>query len=294
MAQRGSSWEKRKRIALAVLGVAFVFVFVYEVFLTGPTPKPKLSPQAGTTNSGATLPPTAAAPVVPQKRPTTAAAEQEALLQAMLADLTPLNPRIVSNATGKSDVGSRGNIFAYYVPPPIPPAPPPPPPPIQLTAVQPQSLVAGTPRPVTVLVSGNKIPADAQIFLNGGARATKRVSETQLSTEITAGDYASTQNINIDVKSQSNPADNSNALVLVVQASPEPGFTYKGRLGPLNQPQANYAVFELTATKEIKRAKVGDTVTGVWRVDAILADSVDVTHTQYDIKRRLPLQDKVR
>jgi hypothetical protein len=160
--------------------------------------------------------------------------------------------------------------------------------------VQPQSLVAGTPRAVTVLVSGNKIPADAQLFLNGGARASKRVSETQLSTEITAGDYASTQNINIDVKSQSNPADNSNAIVLVVQPSPEPQFIYKGRLGPLNQPQANYAVFELSATKEIKRAKVGDTVTGVWRVDAILADSVDVTHTQYEIKRRLPLQDKVR
>jgi hypothetical protein len=210
----------------------------------------------------------------------------------MLSDLTPL--KFVSNAGGKSEPGPRQNIFAYYVEPPKPQPPPPPPPPIQLTAVQPGSLVAGTPRSVTVIVSGNKIPADAQLFLNGGARQTKRVSETQLSTEITAGDYASTQNINIDVKSQSDPANNSNALVLVVQPSPEPGFIYKGRLGPLNQPQANYAVFELNATKEIKRAKVGDTVMGVWRVDAILADSVEITQTQYDIKRRLPLQDKVR
>jgi hypothetical protein len=292
MAQRGNSSEKIKRMALAVLGIVLVVVFAYEMFFTGPSAGPKLRPQAGATNGGTTLPATASAPVVQQKRPTGAAAEQEAQVQAMLADLTPL--KFVSNSGGDSKPGSRQNIFAYYVEPPKPPPPPPPPPPIQLTAVQPQSLVAGTPRAVTLLVSGNKIPADAQLFLNGGARPTKRVNETQLSTEITAGDYASTQNMNIDVKSKSNPAENSNSLVLVVQPSPEPGFIYKGRLGPLNQPQANYAVFELNATKEIKRAKVGDTVMGVWRVDAILADSVEITQTQYDIKRRLPLQDKVR
>lgn len=294
MAQRRTSSEKVKRTALAVLGIILVVVFVYEVFFTGPTARPKVGPQAGTTNGGTTLPTTASAPAVPQKRPTGAAAEQEAIVQAMLSDLTPLNLKIVSNAGGESKPGSRQNIFAYYVPPPPPPAPAPLPPPIQLTSVQPQTLVAGTPRGVTVMVSGTKIPADAQLFFNGGARTTKRVSENQLSTDITAGDYSSTQNINIDVKSQSNPAENSNALVLVIQPSPEPGFIYKGRLGPLNQPQANYAVFELNATKEIKRAKVGDTVMGIWRVDAILADSVEVTQTQYDIKRRLPLQDKVR
>lgn len=292
MAQRGRSSEKVKRMALAVLGVVLVVVFVYEVFLTGPAPRPKLNPQAGSSNGGAALPASASAPSVPQKRPTGAAAEQEALVQAMLSDLTPL--KFVSNAGGKSEVGSRGNIFAFYVALPPPPAPPPPPPPIQLTAVQPQSLVAGTPRPVTVIVSGNKIPADGQVFFNGGPRPTKRVSETQLSFAMAPGDYASSQNINIDVKSQSNPAENSNPLVLVVQPAPEPGFIYKGRLGPLNQPQVNYAVFEINATKEIKRAKVGDTVMGVWRVDAILAESVDITQTQYDIKRRLPLQDKAR
>ena len=110
MAQRGNSSEKIKRMALALLGVVLVVVFVYEVFLTGPAPGPKLHSQAGTTNGGTTLPPTASAPVVPQKRPTGAAAEQEALVQAMLSDLTPL--KFVSNAGGKSEPGSRQNIFA--------------------------------------------------------------------------------------------------------------------------------------------------------------------------------------
>src|SRR5437016_4092899 len=125
MAKRGTSSEKIKRMVLASLGVVLVVVFVYEMFLTGPTPKPKLNPQAGSSNGGTTLPPTASAPVVPQKRPTGAAAEQEAQLQALLSDLTPLNPRIVLSG-GSDKVGSRGNIFAFFVEPPPQPTPPPP------------------------------------------------------------------------------------------------------------------------------------------------------------------------
>lgn len=294
MAQRGLFSDKNKRLFLAVLGVLFVVVFVYELFLSGPASRPKLNSPAANANHNTALPASASAPVVTPKRPTGAAAEQEAQVQALLSDLTPLNPRIVLAGGGKSEVGLRGNIFAYFVEPPKPPPPPPPPPPIQLTGVQPQSLIATTPRSVTVTVSGNKIPADGQIFINGGARATKRVSENQLSTEMTSGDYSSAQNINFDVKSRSNPAENSNVVVLVVQQAPEPGFIYKGRLGVLGQPQANFAVFEINSTKEPKRAKVGETINGVWRVDVISADSVDVTHTQLEIKRRLPLQDKVR
>jgi hypothetical protein len=292
MANRGSA-EKTKRLFLALLGVILLVVFVYEVFLTGPTPRPRLTGQA--TNSGANPPAAAAPPAVQPNRPLSTAAQQEAQFQALLSDLTPLNVRLVSSGDGHTaQVGSRGNIFAYYVEPPKPPPPPPPPPPIQLLAVQPQSAVAGTPRTVTLLITGNKIPADAQILLGGAPRATKRVSDTQLATSIAPGDYALAGNINVEVKSQSNPADNSNALTFVVQSAPEPQFTYKGRLGALNQPQYNYGVFELTATKETTRAKVGDTVMGVWRIDAVSSDSVDVTHTQLEIKRRLPLQDKVR
>jgi hypothetical protein len=293
MANRGSA-EKTKRILMAGLGVILLLVFVYEVFLSGPTPRPRLNAQA--TNGGSSLPaPAASAPVVPQNRPLSAAAQQEAEFQALLSDLTPLNVRLISSADGHTaQVGSRGNIFAYFVEPPKPPPPPPPPPPIQLISVQPQTAVAGVPRPITVVITGNKIPADAQIILSGTPRVTKRVSDTQLSTELAPGDYALAGNINIEVKSQSNPADNSNALAFIVQSAPEPQFTYKGRLGTLNQPQYNYGVFELTATKEVTRAKVGDTVMGVWRIDAVSSDSVDVTNTQLDIKRRLPLQDKVR
>jgi hypothetical protein len=145
-----------------------------------------------------------------------------------------------------------------------------------------------------LIVGGNKIPADAQILFDGAPRATKRLSDNQLSTEIAPGDYVSQRNINVGVRSQSDPKENSNTIPFVVQPGPEPQFIFKGRLGPLGQPQYNYAVFELPGGKEFARAKVGDTVTGVWRIDTIAADYVDLTHTQYEIKRRLPLQDKAR
>ncbi|MEK6284398.1 MAG: hypothetical protein AABO57_01500 [Acidobacteriota bacterium] len=294
MAKRTSSSEKTKRILLAGLGVILAAVFVYQILNSGSTPKSKRGTQTVANTPGAPLPATASSSTVPPPRRLGAAAQQEAQMQQLLSDLTPLNLRLASSGGGPSAPGSRGNIFAYYVPPPTPPPPPPPPPPIQLVSMQPQSAVAGTPRSFTILVSGNKIPADAQILFDGAPRVTKRVSDTQLSTEMVSGDYSLARNINVEVKSQSNPAENSNSIPFVVQPSPEPQFIYKGRLGTLNQPQYNYAVFEVSTTREVTRAKVGDTITGVWKIDAISADSVDVTHTQYGIKRRVPLQDKVR
>jgi hypothetical protein len=297
MAKRNPSSEKVKRILLAALGVALAGAVVYQFVLRGPESKPKRNPQPGATTGASSLP--ASAPAAQKTRQLGVAAQQEAIMQALLSDVTPLNLKFASSGVSKREPdkrepGSRGNIFAYFVEPPKPPPPPPPQPPIQLVSLQPQSAVAGTPRPLTLVITGNKIPADAHILIDGSPRVTKRLSENQLSTEISPGDYSLARGINVAVKSQSNPAENSNSIQFVVQAAPEPQFVYKGRLGTLGQPQYNYAVVELNSTKEIKRAKVGDTIMGIWRVDAISADGIDVTLTQYDIKRHVQLQDKVR
>ncbi len=294
MAKRSSSSEKAKRIFLAALGVALVAAVVYQFVLKGPASKPKRNAQPGATTGDSSRPAAASAPAAQKTRQLGAAAQREAVMQALLSDVTPLNLKFASSGGGKSEPSSRGNIFAYFIPPPPPPAKQPDPPPIQLVSLQPQTAVAGTPRPLTLVVTGNKIPADAHILIDGSPRVTKRLSETQLSTEISPGDYSLARGINVAVKSQSNPAENSNSIQFVVQAAPEPQFIYKGRLGTLGQPQYNYAVVELNSTKEIKRAKVGDTIMGIWRVDAISADGIDVTLAQYDIKRRVQLQDKVR
>lgn len=292
MPKRSSSSEKIKRILLAALGVGLVGAVIYQFFLNGPAAKPKRNAQPGATTAGSSAPATGSAPAAQKTRQLGAAAQQEALMLALLSDTTPLNLRLASSGGGKSEPGSRGNIFAYFKEPPPPPQKALPPPPIQLISLQPQTAVAGTPRPVTLVVTGNKIPADAQMLIDGLPRPTNRVSERQLSTEISPGDYSLARGMNIEVKSKSNPAENSNSIQFVVQPAPEPQFIYKGRLGTLNQPQYNYAVVELNATKEIKRAKVGDTIMGIWRVDAITADGIEVTLTQHEIKRRVQLQER--
>lgn len=214
-------------------------------------------------------------------------------MQTMLADTTPLNLAVLSHAIGASKPGERGSIFGFYIEPPKPPPPPQPPPPIVITGISPQSAVASAPKKVTVTVTGNKIPADAQVYYEGQAKPTKRLSETQLSIELEPGEYGMARSYNVEVKSPADPAHmNSNTIQFVAQAPPEPGVVFKARLGDLSDPQTSFAVFEVQATREIKRFRKGEMLQGAWRIDAINADSVDMTHTQYDIKRRIPLQDK--
>ncbi len=292
MAKRSSSPEKIKRIALSGLGVVFMAAIIYQFFFNGAASAPKRKLPSSGPAAGSPATTNTSAPAPQKSRQLGATAQREAIMQALLSDTTPLNLRLASSSVGASTPGSRGNIFAYFVEPPPPPQPPPKPPPIQLISLQPQTAVAGTPRPITLLVTGNKIPADAQMLIDGSPRPTKRLNETQLSTDISPGDYSLARGMNIEVKSKSDPAENSNSIQFVVQPAPEPQFIYKGRLGALGQPEYNYAVVEINATKLIQRAKVGETIMGIWRVDSITADAMEVTLTQYDIKRRVQLQER--
>lgn len=295
MASKGKSADQIKKMLAAALGVAVILVLVYQIFYSGPTPKPTLGPRnANTSQAVKPSPPSSQSnPGAVTLKSVSSYAAQEALLQAQLSDTTPLNLALLSHGAAIAKAGERGNIFAFYVAP-LPPAPrPPPPPPIVLTGLSPQSAIASAPQKITLTVTGNKIPADAQIFFEGTPKPTKRISESQLSTELDAGEYSVPRSFNVEVKSPADPAHmNSNLLQFIAQPPPEPGVVYKGRLGPLGQPQSSFAVFEINATKEIKRLRRGEMLQGVWRIDAINADSVDITHTQYDIKRRIPLQEK--
>jgi hypothetical protein len=289
MAKRGSS-EQKKKMLLVVAGALFVFVLIYQFFINPPA-----RPTRKTRNANVATAPNAASPsATPGPSPARAQApkpgsiaEEEILLQQQLADLTPLNLSLISSGGGPK-ISERGNIFAYYVPPPPPPVPAPLPPPIMLQAVSPQNAIAGTPRQLTVTVTGQKIPDDPQIFFDGRAKQTKRINESQLTTVLEPGDYAFARSINIEVKSQSDPVkNNSNTITFVVQPAPEPQFRYIGRLG-------ESGVFEITGSKEIKRLTRGDVLQGGWRIDSITDTGVDLTHTQLEIKRRVPLQDKGR
>jgi hypothetical protein len=203
----------------------------------------------------------------------------------LLNDTTPLDLAALRVASGGAEI--KRNIFAYYVPPPAPIITPKPPP-IVLRYIQPQTVVAGTPKPVVLIVSGSPLPADAQVLYGGVPKPTKRTGEGGLAIDVAPADYSTARNVTIEVKSQSKPAEMySNTIAFMIQPSPNPPFKFVGRIGEL-------AVFELNegGTREYMRLKRGATIQGVWRIDVIGDSYIEATDTRYDIKRRIPLEEK--
>ena len=288
---KGNKAEQRKRLLLAVLGGLFVFAVVYNLFLSSPSrparkPSNSNAPDAASPSSSAATATRSSAPAPAQPK---AGGQPEEVVALLMQDLTPLDLRGPVKSGAVEPDKERGSVFAYYVPPPPPPVPPPPPPPITLQGVTPSSAVAGTPRKILLTVVANLIPEDAQLFFDGAPRPARRLNDHQIATDLEPNEYASQRTINITLKSASDPKLFSTATAFMVQAAPEPQFRYVGRLG-------DKGLFELPGSpnKEYKQLGRGESIMGQWRIDAITDQGVDVTLTQYDIKRRVPLTDKTR
>ena len=287
MAKKNS--EKVKLIALSGLGAVLLLTLVYQLFFTSPPPRPTLQSGKGgaPAKGGTTILTPDNADSAAKRQATSGKANQQEMVRQLLDDMEPLPVRLIVKS-GPATVSPRGNIFDYYIEPPKPvppPPPPPPPPPIALQGVSPTSATAGTPRPFTMTVTASNMPADAQIYMNGSPRPTKRLNDTTLTTEMAPSDYADARNSTIEVKSPSDAKMFSNPLTFTSIALQEPPFKFIGILG-------EQALIEIIGAKEYLRLKVGDTVQRVWRVDAISNQGLNLTHTQFDIKKRVPLQEK--
>jgi hypothetical protein len=278
--------EQRKRMLLIVLGGLFAVVLVYNVFLSSPS---KPTRKTSNSNTSVAVSPTATAPQTGtgQSAQPKATGQPEEVVAILMQDLTPLDLRRPGTGGSVEVDKERGNVFAFWVAPPPPLVKPPDPPPITLTGVSPASAVAGTPRKVTLTIVASTLPEDAQLFFDGTLKPSKRLNEHQITAELEPGEYAFQRSISITVKSASDPKMFSSATSFAVQAAPEPQFRYIGRLGEAG-------LFELMTTKEIKRLGRGESIMNQWRIDGISDQGVDVTLTQYDIKRRVPLSEKTR
>ena len=280
MAGKGSSTSTRQKVLLGLLVLVLGYYLLHIFVFSGPEPKSANKTQAVRTPAPSR---TGTGTLIQTQKQSEAAARLQARAEAV-DDGSALNLDLLTRVGGGSSaVGKRGNIFDYYKAPPPPPPKPPDPPPITISYIQPQTAIAGTPRKFTLTVSGKAIPPDGQIIIQGRPRVTKRLNETTLTTEIVPGDYPDSKSMNVEVKSQSDTKLFSNVFTFVVQPSPVPPFKYIGRIGELG-------IFEISSTKEVVRLKAGATQ-GPWRIDAIRDDEIEVTHTQYEIKRRLPLYD---
>ena len=290
MAKQGSTWERIKKPFAAVLFFGFVFIFIYNFFIAEDEPRRRPASQSNS-NSRTSTQERSSVPVQTARQVEAAASRastQKEALEQELSDVTPLDLSILVSSHGSPKTTARGNIFAYYVEPPKPPPPPPPPPPISLQYVQPPSVIATTPKAFTFTVTGQGFPPDPQIIMNGRVMQTKRVNPTTLSTEIQPSDYQSHGSISVEVRSQSDPTKwFSNQLALVVAAPPDPPFKYYGETG-------GNALLEVGGSFAHKGYRRGDTIQGVWRIDSITKDMIEVTHLQLNIKKSVPKQEKPR
>jgi|SRR5436853_4158118 len=284
-----TSSDKIKKTALAVLGLGLAIVLIKQLFFSSPPARPRIQSrqtQAAQTTAASTSGGSTQSTDTTSNKPTRAG-DREAQLQQMLADSSPLNFALLTSAPKASEISR--NIFDFKLPPPPPPIKQPDPPPITIQYLQPQSAIAGTPREFTVIVFGKSFPPDAQIFMGGSAKATKRVNDSQLSTVITPAEYASPRTIPVEVKSQSDQTKlYSNQIPLMIQQSPLPPFKFVGRIGDIG-------VFELLGAggqKEYLRLRRGDTIQNAWKIDNITDSGVDVTDTRYDIKKRITLEER--
>lgn len=272
--------DRNKKLILIGLVFILAVAVMRQLLQSSPAAKPAAKAQNGTVQVPAGSSPANAR--VGQRN--AASSSKQAQLEQLLAEVSPLD--LTGSAAGTAGVEVNRNIFAYYVRPPDPLPPPPRPPPIALRFLQPQSAVAGTPKSVVLTVTGEGFPDDAQILLGGVPKPTKRLSDKQLSTEITPDDYSVPRTINVEVKSAGKPGEIfSNPISFVAQAPPEPPFKFIGLIGDLG-------VFEVTVQGGIKehvRLRRGQMIGGAWRIDSISATGVEVTDTRYDIKKRVSL-----
>jgi hypothetical protein len=276
MSQENSTPEKsqetRKKIALGVLFAILLGVLYFQFFSGNDEPQ-ATRPGVATNNPG-----TAPAPA---PRPTPRAGGSPEPIISQPLDLASMSNRAAAGG------GTGRNIFIY--PPPTPPptprpqpaAPPPPPPPVNLYSVNPAGVIART-SDFNLTVSGEKIPQDGKVYIDGREYPTTFVSANEIRAMVSADAIRNAGNLGVMVRSVSDAKIFSNQVSLNVAEPPPPQYRYIGM------------IVRKTGTVAVLKSQTDDEVINVtkdsrfkqWRVLSItpqkivLEDiNIRVTHT---------------
>lgn len=271
--------ETRKRILLGALLVVLVGVLYYQFFWESDAPvgATTAAPAKNTTDSVKTP---VAAP-----RPTPRPGETPEQIISQPLDLASMSGK------GAQDVGTGRNIFVYPPPPPpptpkpIPTALPPPPPPILVSSVNPVGVTARTGDfPLTVF--GDKIPQDAQGFIDGREYPTTFVSSTEIKIRVPAAAIRAPGNLGVMIRSKSDASLYSNQYSLNVAEPPAPQYRYVGLI--INKNGA-MAVLKSQADDGVinvrKNDKFGDRLE--WRVISITREKIEIEDTNLKISHTI-------
>jgi hypothetical protein len=259
------SKETRNRLLLGALILLLIGVVYYQFFsgsdapnpVASTTPKASPSPTPQRTGSGAP------APIISE----------------------PLELALMQPAS-HSGGGTGRNIFIY--PTPTPPPPPTPAPtlptptpwPVPASSLNPGNVFART-ADFTLTVFGQKMPQDAQGFVNGRAYPTTFVNDTQVKINVPAEAIRMPGSLSVAVRSQSDPRLESNPIPLNVAQPPEPPYKYIGLITLKNVPTAVLA--SQGSDDDIYNVRKGGLIGGKWKIINITPQKVEIEDTSIKV-----------
>jgi hypothetical protein len=270
MSQENSKSEKKsekvKILALGGLLIVLAAVIYFQFF--SESEAPVSAPRKFSGN--------AAVKPTPSPRPTPRAGGTPEPIISQPLDLASIQIRDTSSSSGTGR-----NIFVYPTPTPAPPPPtpkplpPPPPPPITLFSVNPAGVIART-GDFTLTAFGDKIPQDAQGFVDGRAYPTTFISPAEIKIKVPAEAIRTAGNMGVMVRSQSNAQLFSNQVSLNVAQPPDPPYKY---IGLIVSKIGATAVLKSQNDDEVLNVRKGDKIGGHWRIVNITPQKIEIEDT---------------
>ncbi|RMG49829.1 MAG: hypothetical protein D6723_13260 [Acidobacteria bacterium] len=273
--------EARKLVLLIVLAVIFVGVLLYRFGVFDE--RASGSSVAGARSSLARGTVSPGSVMAPKPKVAARAATRGRKSEFPSRAYRPL-PLQALESRSPVDGTSARNIFVYYVPPPEPSEPeaPPVPPPLTISAVQPRTVYAGT-GDVTITVSGEELPEEVQIFVNGRALPTTRVNPSQLSAVVDRSMMGTPGQLRVEVKDPTGELY-SNVLTIAVEAPPKPTYKYIGHIED--------TAYLVKGKERPIEAALGKIVGERWQVARINDEKLVLKDIKIGIEHILPIQDR--
>jgi hypothetical protein len=260
--------ETRNRLMLGALILLLLLVVYFQFFSSGDASKPPSSPASA--NAKASPSPT------PQRQTSGTPAP-------IISE--PLDLASIEGGSHSSG-GTGRNIFIYPTPTPPPPptqAPPIPTPtpwPVPVSSLNPGGVIART-AGFTLTVFGQKMPQDAQGFVNGAAYQTTFVNDTQVRINVPAEAIRMPGSLIVTVRSQSDPKLESNPIPLNVAAPPEPPYKYIGLITLKNVPTA--VLVSQSSEEDVYNVRKGGVIGGKWKIVNITPQKVEIEDTSIKV-----------
>ena len=132
----------------------------------------------------------------------------------------------------------------------------------------------------TLTMFGDKIPADAQGFIDGRAYPTTFVSATEAKVKVPADAIRTPGNIGVMVRSQTDAKIYSNQASLNVAQPPDPPYKY---IGLIVSKVGATAVLKSSNDDEVLNVRQGDKVGGHWRIVKISPQKIEIEDTNIKI-----------